>query len=303
MVTTFMPRLLLMTLLLGLHVVGAQDADLVPAYLLRLPPTVSTILIAETDKATLHRYVVGAHGAEYRDARYMSIGKKGAGKTRAWDSRTPLGIYFVNEQLDTSEFHERYGPIAFPLDYPNAWDRANQRSGSGIWIHGVSPDGGRRPPLDTDGCIALPNDELLAIEGPLVPLVTPVIITRKIRWVSPAWVSAMRAELNSALKAWEEGYRSGNMNAYASIYAEDFKYRGMNKGEWLTYRLPSLTRTVDSLSLDQILLLSDPEDADLYLTRFRQIIVANARTVVTTKRLYWRRSADGVLRIVAEDNG
>lgn len=292
-----------MTFLLSPCVAGAQHADLVPAYLLQLPSAVSTILIAETDKATLHRYVVGTQGTEYRDARYMSIGKKGVGKTKTWDNRTPLGIYFVNERLDTTGLHERYGPMAFPLDYPNAWDLANERLGSGIWIHGVLPNGGLRAPLDTNGCIALPNDELLAIEGQIVPLVTPVIITREIRWVRPAWVASMRAELNAALKAWEDGYRSGNMNRYLSLYAENFQYRGMSRDEWASYHLPSFARAVDGFSLDQILLLADPEDAGLYLTRFRQKIVVNARAVVTTKRLYWRRSADGVLRIVAEDNG
>ena len=298
-----MHRLRIIVIIFAVHSAVAQSADLVPAYLLQLPTSVSTLFIAETDKAILHRYVVGTQGVQYLDARYMSIGKKGVGKTKAWDSRTPLGIYFPNEQLDTSGLHKRYGPTAFPLDYPNAWDRANQRSGSGIWIHGVSPDGGRRPPLDTDGCIALPNDELLAIEGQIVPLVTPVIITREIRWVRPAWVASMRAELNAALEAWEEGYRSGNMNRYLSLYAENFQYRGMSRDEWASYHLPSFARAVDGFSLDQILLLADPEDAGLYLTRFRQKIVVNARAVVTTKRLYWRRSADGVLRIVAEDNG
>ena len=57
------------------------------------------------------------------------------------------------------------------------------------------------------------------------------------------------------------------------------------------------------VELDDVLLLVDPEDSALYLARFRQEIVYENRTITTVKRLYWRRSADGVLRIVAEDNG
>ena len=55
--------------------------------------------------------------------------------------------------------------------------------------------------------------------------------------------------------------------------------------------------------IDQVMLLADPEAERLYLSRFRQTIMSERGPVVTTKRLYWRREADGKLRIVVEDNG
>ena len=275
-----------------------------PAYLLQLPATVTTILVAETDSSALHRIQNGPDGTEYLDERYMSVGQKGVGKKRAWDNRTPLGIYFVNEQLDTTKLHERYGPTAFPLDYPNAWDRINDRSGDGIWIHGVDENGGRRPPLDTDGCIALPNDELLALESVLVPVVTPVIITRQVRWASPAEIAATRDEIAMALDAWTRSIRSGDLHSYLSLYADDFEYRGMNRDEWVRYRVETIAaRSIDDVLLSDLLLLADPEDDALYLSRFRQTIVEGDRTVIMMKRLYWRRAENGALRIVAEDNG
>lgn len=293
-----------MIVLLTPGLLAAQQAGQLPAYLLQVPDSVVTILVAETDASTLQRFSAGADGAEYRDERYMSVGENGVGKQRAWDRRTPLGIYFVTEQLDTKGLHERYGPLAFPLDYPNVWDRINDRSGEGIWIHGVAPNDGRRPPLDTDGCIALPNDDLLALEKQLVPLVTPVIITRQIRWISPEQVATTRAELRAALHAWTDSYRSGDLHGYLSLYADDFEYRGMDKDEWAAYRLHSVGKTsIAAFELQDVLLLADPEDSDLYLSRFRQTIVDDARTIVTTKRLYWRRSAGGKLQIVAEDSG
>ena len=275
-----------------------------PAYLLQLPASVTTILVAETDSSALHRIQNGPDGTEYLDERYMSVGQKGVGKKRAWDNRTPLGIYFVNEQLDTTKLHERYGPTAFPLDYPNAWDRINDRSGDGIWIHGMDENGGRRPPLDTDGCIALPNDELLALESVLVPVVTPVIITRQVRWASPAEIAATRDEIAMALDAWTRSIRSGDLHSYLSLYADDFEYRGMNRDEWVRYRVETIAaRSIDDILLSDLLLLADPEDGALYLSRFRQTIVEGDRTVVMMKRLYWRRAESGKLKIVAEDNG
>lgn len=299
-----MKRLLVICMLLLPGLLAARQDGQVPAYLLRLPASLETILVAETDTSTLHRFAATQGRIERHDERYMSIGQNGVGKTRPWDRRTPLGIYFVVEQLDTSKLHERYGPVAFPLDYPNIWDRVQRRGGDGIWIHGVTANGGRRPPRDTDGCIALPNDKLLQLASELLPTVTPVIVTRKIRWTGPDEVAASRVALRAALDAWAESYRRGDLQRYLSLYADGFRYRGMNRQDWSAYRLRSFRNApVSEFTMEDVLLLADPEEHGLYLTRFRQKIVTANRTVTTTKRLYWRRNVKGELRIVAEDNG
>ena len=299
-----MIRLLAVLVLIAPSLAEPQQAGQVPAYLLQLPESVSTVLIAETNKSTLHRYVVTQQGTKLDDESYMSVGQNGVGKMRAWDRRTPLGIYFINEQLDTSKLHDQYGPTAFPLDYPNVWDHLLGRSGDGIWIHGVAAGGDRRPPLDTDGCIALPNDELLAVADLLTPLLTPVIITRDIKWISPQESASIRRRLQSVLDDWAGSYLSGDLHRYLNLYGEDFQYRGMSKDEWSVYRLRTIGKAqVREFYLDDVLLLADPEEAGLYLSRFRQTITDATHKVVTIKRLYWRESADGKLRIVAEDNG
>lgn len=282
----------------------AGQNDRVPAYLLEVPASVGTVLIAETDTSTLHLFSNG-DGRVGRDREtYMSIGQNGVGKAREWDGRTPLGVYFINEQLDTSGLHEKYGPVAYPLDYPNTWDRKSGRSGDGIWIHGVTPNSGRRPPLDTDGCIALPNDELLALGPRLLLHETPVVITRSIRWTSPQRLESDRIELRGALDRWVKSIESGDLHLHLSLYDDEFSYRGMNRDEWAAFRMQSVTRAApQAIVLQDVLLMADPEDEGLYLSRFRQAVAYDGRTVATLKRLYWKRSADGILRIVAEDNG
>jgi len=296
-------RLPVVLIILAPLLLHAQQEQRVPAYLLEIPQTVGTILIAETATSTLHQFRDGENGATRQGESYMSVGQNGVGKERAWDRKTPLGIYFINDQLDTSKLHEKYGPTAFSLDYPNTWDRRKRRSGDGIWIHGVTPNSGRRPALDTDGCIALPNDELLALEEALVPLETPVLIAREIRWTSPEQLERARAELRRALDTWVSSYASGDLHRYLSSYDDDFSYRGMNRDEWVAYRTQSITRApAQRVELVDVLLLVDPEDSALYLARFRQEIVYEDRTIATVKRLYWRLT-DGEFKIVAEDNG
>jgi murein L,D-transpeptidase YafK len=275
-----------------------------PAYLLEVPASLGTVLIAETGSSTLHYFQVGKGGAERIGGSYMSIGQNGVGKQRAWDRKTPLGIYFVNDQLDASRLHEKYGPAVFPLDYPNIWDRKRRRGGDGIWIHGVTPNAGRRPPLDTDGCIALPNDQLLELAPRLVPLATPVVITRDIRWAGPEQIAAARQELRDQLDGWLSSYVAGDLHRYLSLYADDFSYRGMSRDEWVAFRTQSFTQAPpERITLDEVLLLADPAEQGLYLARFRQVVAYEDRTVATIKRLYWRRATDGTLEIIAEDNG
>ena len=150
----------------------------------------------------------------------------------------------------------------------------------------------------------MPNDQLLALGDILVPLVTPVLITRQINRVGAEQVVALRQELRQALDAWANSYESGDLHRYLSLYADDFSYRGMSRDEWAAFRTQSISAApVQDVELGDILLLADPEDEGLFLSRFRQSIAYDDRTIATVKRLYWRRSADGVLRIVAEDNG
>ena len=298
-----MIRLLLSALLLLPCAIAASGEELPPGYFLLLPESVSDVFVAETDAATLRHYrnvdgkVIAV--ADY----YMSIGQHGVGKQRPWDRRTPLGIYFLNDELDTSKLHPRYGVKAFPLDYPNSWDRLNERSGDGIWLHGVDPDGGKRPPRDTDGCLALPNDDLLRIAADIEPLKTPIIVTRGLKKEADAELAKTRDELKDALQQWATHYSDADMFAYFELYAEEFTYRGLSRDEWMAFRMQtSATRILDELLIEELYLLADPEEPGLYLSRFTQTLLEGERRVTTTKRLYWKR-LDGRFQIVAEDNG
>lgn len=234
----------------------------------------------------------------------MSIGENGVGKQRAGDRMTPLGIYFITGQIDTQKLHEKYGATAYPLDYPNGWDRRHERSGDGIWLHGFHRRREHRPPLDTDGCLALPNDVLTALADRIEANTTPVLIARQLRWAEPEELDALRRQLESALERWAETLENGEIDAHLSLYADDFRHWGMNKAEWstlLTQTIPE--RGIDTVSVTELLLLGDPSEDDLYLSRFELKIGEADGDIEVVKRLYWRRTPDGRFLIVAEDAG
>jgi murein L,D-transpeptidase YafK len=280
--------------------------DELPAMLIRIPESVNTIFVAETTTANFHRFERAGDSLVKSGSYYMSIGQQGAGKERSGDKRTPLGAYFVTEQLDTSRLHEKYGITAFPLDYPNEWDRLADRDGDGIWVHGVLRHVGQRPPLDTDGCIALSNEDLIALIPNFAENVTPVLVTREVRWVDSIDQEHLRGELEASVAAWATSKERGDLHSYLSLYDKDFSRWGMNKAEWSALSLRTRNRerkVITSAAVSDLLLIAYPEEEGVYLSRFRLTVIDDDSETVMMTRLYWRRDDSGVFRIVAESRG
>lgn len=282
--------------------VGADST--LPASLIRIPESTQTLFIAETSTAQLHRFDRTGDDVSHSSSHYMSIGQNGPGKQRSGDRRTPLGVYFVTEQLDTSRLHDKYGITAFPLDYPNVWDRLADRDGDGIWVHGVLPDGGRRPERDTDGCIALPNEDLSLLIPDFRDNVTPVLVTLAMDWVEETENDALRAELESRVHEWAASQLDGDLYSYLAIYSDEFQRWGMSKAEWSSLILQTESMgAIEHMAVSDLLLVAYPEEEGIYLSRFQLETVDDQQETHRHARLYWRRGGDGVLKIVAEDDG
>lgn len=103
--------------------------------------------------------------------------------------------------------------------------------------------------------------------------------------------------------------RRGDVHKHASLYDDDFRRWGMNKAEWTALLQQTVgSRPIDEVAVTEVLLLGDPEEEGVYLSRFRQRVTEGAgtkdeRVVESVRRLYWRRSASGAFTIIAEDAG
>ena len=292
-----------MAAFLGTSVTVSAD-ERRPASLIRIPESTTSLFVAETSTAQFHRFDRSGDGLVLSGSYYMSIGTNGSGKQRSGDKRTPLGAYFVTEQLDTSQLHDKYGVTAFPLDYPNAWDRLADRDGDGIWVHGVLPGGERRPERDTDGCIALPNEDLSLLAPVFRDNVTPVLVTLSVDWVTEASILPLRTELEDRINEWADSKRQGDLYAYLALYSDDFQRWGMNKAEWSSLRMQTESLpAIQHVEVSDLLLVGYPEEDGLYLSRFLVKTQDGEQTIGSRTHLYWRRDASGVLKIVAEDAG
>ena len=76
---------------------------------------------------------------------------------------------------------------------------------------------------------------------------------------------------------------------YDSIFANRYR-EGMTKTDYW------------SAMFDDVMLLRDPEERDLYVARFTQTTKSDHGSVTLRKRLYWRRG-DAGWKIVTEDAG
>jgi lipoprotein-anchoring transpeptidase ErfK/SrfK len=108
---------------------------------------------------------------------YITHGKLGAEKS-AKATRKPRSASITSPPTCPSRsWPTFYGSGAFPLNYPNEWDKHQGRSGSGIWLHGTPSDTFARPPRASDGCVVLTNQDLDLVAKNLQVGLTPVIIS------------------------------------------------------------------------------------------------------------------------------
>jgi hypothetical protein len=156
---------------------------------------------------------------------YISHGKAGTDKLREGDKKTPIGVYHVTASLPRQKLTDFYGSGAFPINYPNEWDKRQGRNGHGIWLHGTPSDTFSRPPKASDGCVVLANRDLDALAKNLQIGLTPVIISNSIEWLSlDDWQAERRALLDS-IEAWRSDWESLDTGKYPAHYSHPLQVR------------------------------------------------------------------------------
>lgn len=284
-----------------------SNAAALPTAVLALAPEVDVVLLADASQS-IGWLMQRTSQDDWRiaDAFYLSLGAGGIGKVRRGDRKTPLGVYWVVEELDSLRLPKRYGVRIFPLDYPNALDRAQSRTGDGIWIHGMDPDNNIRPPNDTDGCIALVNERILTLGESLQPATTPVVVVESLEWGVRPQPDAVLNELERSLDAWRRALISGNPDSYFSVFADDYARFDMPASLWRAGRRAALlANIVSDIEISELSVLVADSDELVYVTRFRQTIAREAgkAPVSVIRRFYWQADDDGKFRIIAEQNG
>ncbi|MFQ5524819.1 MAG: L,D-transpeptidase family protein [Thermoanaerobaculia bacterium] len=284
-----------------LRYMDAPPATAVPDQLLKLPPgTPAAIFI---DLSAYRLYVFQQRDGRFVLTRdfYVSIGKAGGEKRYEGDEKTPVGVYIVNSYLPGETLPDLYGIGAFPINYPNAWDRLQGRTGSGIWIHGTESASYSRPPLSSRGCVTLSNEDFGVLKRQVEVSRTPVIVAHRITWVESEVVDVARRSLESSLESWRSDWESRDSDRYLSHYADDFRTGNMDLSAFARHkRAVNASKKYIRVGLEQVGIYRYPGEPDLALVDFRQLYESDNFRASRRKHQYWRRD-DGRWRIVYEE--
>ncbi len=280
------------------------DATKLPDVLLQLSASQKTAVVADLSRSRLYLYENDVDGPRLLSDFYVTQGKNGKGKHVEGDSKTPLGTYFVTGSLDTEKLPDLYGTGAFPIDYPNAWDRRQGKTGYGIWLHGVPSNTYSRAPLDTRGCLAMSNPELDAIKPFLHIAATPVIISSRLNWVTPKKISKMTGGMNDKINQWLKDWQSRDVDAYLEHYSPRFRSDNKDYDTWVAHkqRVNRHKQYID-VRLSDVSILGYPDQPDMVIVSFDQDYRSNNFNSVSKKRQYWQKEKDGQWRIVYEGRG
>ncbi len=233
---------------------------------------------------------------------YVSTGKLDGNKQSSGDLRTPEGVYFVTGHIPGEKLPEKYGIGAFPLDYPNALDRRQGKTGYGIWLHGTDDLYYSRPPLDSEGCVVLPNIDLRAVSAYLEPG-TPVVIADGVEWLEQEQWLRLRNELLKAVETWRADWEGRDVERYLGHYATDFWSGASDLGRWSRHKRAVFQgKSFQQVRLEELSVFAYPSDAtgrELALVRFRQDYRSNNFNSRMAKQLYLVKEA-GVWRILHE---
>lgn len=277
------------------------DEKVVPRYLLQMRPDQKHAVVVDTQKARLYLYQNDNGTPRFVADYYIAHGKLGADKFKEGDKKTPIGVYHVTSSIPRQKLPDFYGSGAFPLNYPNAWDKKQGRNGSGIWLHGTPSDTFSRPPKASDGCVVLANTDLDALAKNLQLGTTPVIISNNIEWLSLDDWQAERTALLTMIDEWRRDWESLDINRYARHYAKDFSSEGKNLVAWVAQKKKvNAGKEWIKVKTDNISMFRNPGRDDYVVVTFEQDYQSSNLSNRMQKRQYWIKDS-GRWQILFED--
>ncbi|WP_164885244.1 L,D-transpeptidase family protein [Geovibrio thiophilus] len=257
------------------------------------------------DKSTSILYIV-----EMKDDRpeiiaktSVLVGGGGGDKKVSGDMKTPEGVYYITGFLSPEQLRKAYGSTAddygtgaFPLSYPNFFDRISGKTGSGIWIHGKRVD---RKEQTTRGCVALENDVLDKYKQYLKRGV-PVVIARKVNFEQLHNYESEKAFLKEKLDGLVASWEGLDYDSFASNYHIQFRSgSGENYAQYLRKK-KVLMGLYPERSIEISSVRAFKENGDEFLYDFNQLYCADNLLAYGNKKLYLKKEVDE-LKIIAEE--
>jgi len=277
-----------------------------PLDLLKIGSNIKNIFLVDKVRARMFVYQRDAQGEFVRVANeYVVTGAEYGDKEKRGDARTPNGIYRFTSVRHDPALRARYGPVVFPIDYPNALDNLDGKTGDGIWMHGYPENTKRRPPQDTRGCFALPNPVLKRMEAYVQPGKSWVVIGENFTFTDRAKQTDLLASIQSSIQAWQQDWESLDSEAYLSHYHESFRSGKYDLKRWKSYKTRvNGNKKYVKVTLNDLTIIHDPtpwKEGEITVVEFKQGYTSSNYSDTGKKRLYLtRRDAQSPWQILIE---
>lgn len=212
------------------------------------------------------------------------------------DLRTPEGVYFIQNRLDSGLDFGLYGPLAHTLNYPNPVDKLKGKTGYGIWIHGRGHD---IRPMETQGCVALNNPDLVKLDK-MLHRHLPVVIAQNVAWQPELHDPKHPKHLLQLVSDWAEAWQARSSAFFEFYDGERFSQSGSESFGAFRSHKESLFSNLPWIQVraHNVRALPGP---DYWVTWFDQYYRSPTLTSGGTKRLYWMQNGAGAWRIVGRE--
>lgn len=220
-----------------------------------------------------------------------TTGKVVGDKVREGDMKTPEGIYFVQGKKDQGLDFGLYGDLAFVLNFPNPVDMAKGKTGHGIWIHGR---GKPITPHETNGCVALNNNDIKTLQSDIRIKTTPVVIGDTLAWdETSAGHEETSQQLITLTRHWAQAWDKKSPRFFSFYDIEYFSERFIDHKKRLFRQYAFIDVVIGPVSC-----IAGKEYS---VTYFNQLYIAPGFRSEGVKRLYWKKSSLGEWRIIGSE--
>lgn len=211
--------LILLIVVLLIHLKAFANTEfMLPDSIILLPENSHALVVEKSSQQVSLYSNVGAKIIEkYRFS--CSTGENPGIKIKSGDKKTPEGIYFIIDRYEDKDLSPIYGKKAFPIDYPNFMDKIAKRSGNNIWLHGTNKV---LKAMDSNGCVAMENENILKISDSITINRTPVIIADTIKMTDKNNIDSQNSMIQDWFGSWENAIVKGSYHDYLSLYDSSY---------------------------------------------------------------------------------
>lgn len=262
--------------------------------IVRLPEDENVILV---EKKTQTLFVYSGNGEELvlKFKAPCSTGEVAGIKQVSGDKKTPEGVYFLIDEYEDKDLTPIYGKKAFPTDYPNFIDKRQGKNGFAIWIHGTNKE---LKPMDSNGCVALENENIIKLADYVSLDSTPVIMMYETKTDTLKNIGRHEKGIVKVLEQWTTALEGGTYHQYLSFYASTYLPSISWWEDW--EKLRRSAKEIDSDSGLRTNRVGIYNHENVFVVLFDSFLTLNSKEFFLGKRkLFLEKQKDGY-RIVGD---